>query len=258
MLWEWDSMIRRTVMGVLAGLAGSAAAAAAQTTVTVRVVSHDAKIIGTGVGGARVVIRDAATGAVLAEGEQQGGTGDTRLIMQDPRVRGTSPFDTPDAAHFVATVAIDTPTVVEIMAEAPLGFPHAMQRGSVTALLIPGQEVRGEGIVIELRGFIVELLEPASTASRGSTPVRARVRMLCGCPFTAGGLWDATRMTVVARVVDGARILAEAPLGFSGEPNIWAGEIAVPEAPPGARLQVLASDAERGNFGRSEARPVGR
>ncbi len=250
-------MVRRTVLGVLAGLAGCAASAVAQTTVTVRVVSHDAKIIGTGVGGARVVIRDAATGRVLAEGEQQGETGDTRLIMQDPRVRGTSPFDTPEAAKFVATVAIDTPTVVEVVAEAPLGFPHALQRGSVTSLLIPGQDVRGDGIVIELRGFIVELLEPVRSAAPGSTPVRVRVRMLCGCPFTAGGLWDAGRLTVTARVVDGARVLAEAPLAFSGEPNIWAGTIAVPEAAPGARLQVVASDAERGNFGRSEERPVG-
>ena len=63
------------------------------TRVMVRVASHDAKIIGSGVGGARVTIRDQRTGSVLAEGIQEGGTGNTSLIM-GTRERGASVYDT--------------------------------------------------------------------------------------------------------------------------------------------------------------------
>jgi hypothetical protein len=45
------------------------------TTVVVRAIAQDAKIIGSGVGGARITIRDARSGEVLASGVQEGGTG---------------------------------------------------------------------------------------------------------------------------------------------------------------------------------------
>ena len=64
------------------------------TTVMVRVIAHDAKIIGSGVGGARVTIRDAQTGYTLASGLQVGGTGDTRSIMITPRERGATVYAT--------------------------------------------------------------------------------------------------------------------------------------------------------------------
>ena len=55
----------------IAGLAAAwvvGALVAQETRITVRVVANDAKIIGTGVGGARVIIRNAATGEVLGVG----------------------------------------------------------------------------------------------------------------------------------------------------------------------------------------------
>ena len=55
---------------IAVGLTAIASVAGAQITtqIRVRVVSHDAKIIGSGVGGAGVVVRDPATGHVLATG----------------------------------------------------------------------------------------------------------------------------------------------------------------------------------------------
>ena len=47
------------------------------TTVKVSVIAHDGKLMGSGVGGARVTIRDLDTGEVLADGLHEGGTGDT-------------------------------------------------------------------------------------------------------------------------------------------------------------------------------------
>jgi hypothetical protein len=69
---------------------------------------------------------------------------------------------------------------VEITAEAPLDPPHATQRTSKGVLLIPGEDVLGEGILLEIHGFIVELLAPEDGANLGTgqpLEVRAKVRM---------------------------------------------------------------------------------
>ena len=58
------------------------------TQIIVRVVSKDAKVIGSGVGGALVRIKNLETGVILAQGKQEGGTGDTERIMVKPRQRG--------------------------------------------------------------------------------------------------------------------------------------------------------------------------
>ena len=58
------------------------------TKVLIRAVSRDAKVIGANVGGARITIREAETGKLLAEGIQRGSTGNTQLIMRRPRRRG--------------------------------------------------------------------------------------------------------------------------------------------------------------------------
>lgn len=143
---------------------GYAAGPGVPTKVMVRAVSRDAKVIGTAVGGARITIRDVSTGVVLAQGLQQGGTGSTELIMVRPRVRGAAVFDTSDTAGFLATVTLERPAVVEVTAEGPLGTPQSIQRVSKTLLLVPGQDVLGEGILLEIHGFTVALLSPAPAA----------------------------------------------------------------------------------------------
>jgi hypothetical protein len=151
------------------------------TKILVRVVSKDAKVIGSGVGGASVRIVNAETGETLAGGKQEGGTGDTDRIMVKPRARGETVYGTPGAASFTADIPLDRPTRAEIRVEAPLGFPQAMQRGSKTVTLIPGKDIKGEGVIIELDGLIVNILNPASGGifKRGEeVKVRAEVKML--------------------------------------------------------------------------------
>lgn len=109
------------------------------TKVLVRAISRDAKVIGTGVGGVRIIIRDLVTGTVLVQGLQEGGTGSTELIMLQPHKRVATIFDMPGTAGFLATASLERPTVVEVIAEGPLGAPQAMQRVSKTLLLIPGK-----------------------------------------------------------------------------------------------------------------------
>lgn len=244
-----------TALGLFAGatfLPTPVQAQGTETRVMIRAVAHDAKLIGSGVGGARITVVHALTGDVLAQGLQEGGTGDTRAIMMEPRERGESIYDTEGAAGYLAELVLEGPTRVRIEAEGPLGTPHATQRASRTMDLVPGKHVLGDGVVIELYGFTVELLEPTENPSEfegESMPVRARVTMLCGCPTEPGGIWDSDDYTIEARIVDAeGRVLESAPLGFAGETSEYEGEIAVPEG-DGLSLQVLAMDAGTANFG---------
>ena len=151
------------------------------TKILVRGVSRDAKVIGSGVGGASIRIVNAETGETLAQGKQEGGTGDTDRIMVKPHRRGETLYGTPGAAFFRAEIALDRATQIEVYTEAPLAYPHAMQRGCKTLLLIPGKHILGEGVVIELEGLIVNLLDPLPTKvlKKGEeVEIKAEVRML--------------------------------------------------------------------------------
>ena len=247
---------------VAAALAAPAAAAQTPevTRLTVRAVAKDAKVIGSDVGGARITVRDLATGEVLARGVQQGSTGSTSAIMEEPRTRGRSAYGAdPEAAAFVAELRLDRPPRVEVVAEGPLGTPHAEQRASKTLTLIPGRDVLGEGLILELHGFTVELLgrelvRDASAASgRPADPrlrVRARVTMLCGCPTEPGGMWDAEEIEVLGRLLQEGRVVAERPLAFAGETSVYEGALPLPSEGEGLELEILASDPQRANFGR--------
>jgi hypothetical protein len=179
---DWKNVIFLGVLsGVVLFVAPAFSSGAIPTKVLVRVVSKDAKVIGSGVGGAAVRIVNARTGETLAQGKQEGGTGDTDRIMVKPRGRGSVVYGTPGAASFLAEIGLERPTQVEIRVEAPLGFPQALQRGSKTITLIPGKDIGGEGVVIELDGLIVDIIAPAATDSigrGGELQVRADVRML--------------------------------------------------------------------------------
>jgi hypothetical protein len=151
------------------------------TKVIVRVVSKDAKVIGSGVGGSSIRIVNSETGETLAQGKQEGGTGDTDRIMVQPRRRGETVYGTPGAAFFQAEIPLDRPTQVGVFAEAPLAYPHAMQKGFKTLTLIPGKHLLKEGVIIELNGLIVNLLDPLAmkVLKKGEkVEVKAEVKML--------------------------------------------------------------------------------
>lgn len=244
------------IAAVLTTLPASAfAAEAIPTKVTVRAVSRDAKVIGDGVGGARITIRNLATGKILATGIQKGGTGDTKRIMNEPRTRGAAVYSTPGAAAFEATIPLTSPTPVEITAEGPLKYPQAMQRASKTLLLVPGADVTGDGVLLELHGYIVDLAENASAAKKGEPlHVLARVTMTCGCPTEPGGLWDANAIAITARVIRRGHTVAEKRMAYAGKQSTYA--TAFDPLPPGTYdIEVVASDAAGANFGRAR-RPI--
>ncbi len=159
----------------------SFAAEKVPTKIIVRVVAKDSKVIGSGVGGAFVRIRNLETGEILAQGKQEGGTGDTERIMVRPRQRGEIMYGTSGAASFQAEIALDRPTQVEIYTEAPLAYPQSIQKGSKTLTLFPGKHILGEGVIIELDGLIVNILNPSpkEVLKKGEElTIKAEVRML--------------------------------------------------------------------------------
>src|ERR1700688_1657101 len=222
-----------------------------ETKIMIRAVARDAKVIGQHVGGARITVRDVATGEILAQGMQQAGTGDTDVIMKKPHTRGMSVYGAGDTSGFLAVLHLDKPTVVEISAEGPLGNAQATQRSSKTLLLVPGEDVLGDGILLEIHGFIVTSLAPLPDAKvKAGSPfeVRATVTMACGCPTEPDGLWDANKIRVVARLLRDGKVMSEIPMTYAGVQNTF--HVDVPVTAPGpVELQVLALDPGSANFG---------
>lgn len=225
------------------------------TRVTVRVVARDAKVIGSEVGGARVTVVNAGTGEVLAEGLHEGGTGDTQLIMRTAHARDMTVYDTEGTAGFLAELDIAEPTIVVISAAGPQGYPQAIQTASKQMLVVPGRHVEGDGVVLELHGFIVEILSPEPLTPVGDAfDVSVRVRHMCGCVIEAGGLWDADKKQFVARLKADGEVVSSTDLEYAGQTSMFRGRLAVPESARGRdmTLEVLVSEAGKGNFGRHE------
>jgi len=195
----------------IAALIAAAPALAVPTPVTVRVISQGAKFIGTGMGGVLVELSDAATGASLAKGRIEGGTGDTAKIMNGA-ARGAAIADD-KTAKFDAVIDIDQPREVRISVLGPLQPAGAAVAHVSTRWLIPGQPVLGDGWVVDLPGL-------ALTARRDGGQVVADVSMLCGCPIAPGTLWDEKRFELKAWV-GGAAV----PLKWAGQTGRFAGAV---------------------------------
>ncbi|MDZ7827938.1 MAG: hypothetical protein U5K33_00150 [Halofilum sp. (in: g-proteobacteria)] len=245
---------RRWMAGLVtvAALFGAAPAMAEATEVVVRVISKDAKFVGTSMGGVRVVLGDAETGEILATGTTSGGTGNTGKIMHTDGGRRQVMADD-SAAAFRATLDLERPRLVEVEAYGPLAQPQAAHRVTATQWLVPGRDVAaGNGWVLELPGFVVDILDPPAHRKLGErpdeVPVRANVTMMCGCPIEPGGLWDADRYEVAAIVTRNGERVDEVALEYAGETSQFAG--AIPVNGPGVYdIAVFAHDPHNGNTG---------
>lgn len=238
---------------VLALLVLNSVAKAVPTEITVRVISKGAKFVGTSMGGALVVIEDATTGAVLAEGRTDGATGNTQMIMKTPRVPGKTVISDEESAKFTASVDIDRPTYVEISAYGPLAQRQSANRVSLTQWILPGKHItQGDALMLELPGFVVDVLEPPAHGYAGSAParvaIRANIRMMCGCPLTPGGLWDSNQFELRAMIEKGGEKVEKIDMRYAGEPSRFRAEYHATE--PGVyQVTVYAFDPANGNTG---------
>lgn len=238
-------MILRLLIGALAALGVAGAAAAEPTPVMVRAIAKDAKFIGDSMGGVKITLSDAKTGAVLAEGLTTGGTGDTKRLIVEPRVR-RAPLATPDAAGFAATIDIDKPTLVQAQASGPVGKPWAWTTVTAMMWILPGQGVGEDGWILEMPGLVIEPAWTALGANQAS--LSAKVTLMCGCPITPDGHWDAANYDVRAVLSRDGKVIQSAKLEYAGAPSTFGA--AFPKLAPGDyHLMVTAHDAGSGNTG---------
>jgi hypothetical protein len=246
------SGMRGGIVVLLLLVALAAAARAEPTRIDVRVLSKGAKFVGTSMGGAAVTIRDAMTGETLAKGRTVGSTGDTGRIMKE-LLRHHDPVSTPDAAVFHAELDLDEPVRIEVTAEGPLAQAQAMNRASVTQWLVPGKHVTGgDGLLLELPGLIVDVLDPPAHVKVVGVPqtlrLRANVAMMCGCPIEPGGPWDAAAVEVVALLARDGKPAGRVPLRYAGSTSQFEGSLELRE--PGAwEIAVYAYERATGNTG---------
>ncbi|NVJ47943.1 MAG: hypothetical protein HWE07_12480 [Cytophagia bacterium] len=180
---------------------------AQDTKIIVRTRAKDAKFIGSSMGGSMIVIRDAQTDEILAKGLTEGGTGNTDAIMRSVKERYT-PIAY-GAAAFEAHISLQKPLFVTVEALAPVNHKEARVAAQTQLWLIPGKNIDGEGLILEIPGFVVDGLYPQthqgfSIEKDKSVELKANIVMMCGCTISDGGLWDSSDMEVEASVyVDG-------------------------------------------------------
>lgn len=239
-------------LGLLVLMLVADSSLAMPTHLTVRVKSKDAKFVGTGVGGVLITVKDALTGEVLATGRTAGDTGDTDRIMKTPITRGASLADT-KTAHFTTTLELTEPRLIEVTAYGPLANLQAANRVSATQWMVPGKHIStGDAWLMELPGFVVDVLAPPAHLKLKGTPqsvqLAANVMMMCGCPITPGGVWDANTYEVKALLKKDGVMIGDLVLKYAGTASQFAGSWTVQEVGTYEAV-VYAYDPANGNTG---------
>ncbi len=224
-----------------------------ETTVIVRVKAKDAKFIGSSLGGAYVVIRNKANNSILAEGKTSGSTGNTDLIMKFPKERNAILTD--DAtAKFKATIDIDEPTFVSIEVLSPFNNKQAQTRVSSEFWMIPGKDILGDGIIMEVPGFIIDILQPRThqyiplkTINGKPLQIQANIVMMCGCVIEKGGVWDSDKIETKAIINKDGKFVREVNLTLVST-NLFEGSFPVSHA-GNYEIILYAFDPKTGNTG---------
>lgn len=210
------------IVSFLIALLIQPAMAQESTTVVVRVQSKDAKFIGTSMGGALVTITDAETGEIMAKGLTEGSTGDTKRLVQTPRERYQS-LHTPDAAKFETSLSLQEPRFVTVTAKAPMAQKQSAVTTSTQLWLIPGKDITGDGILLEIPGMAIDILQPQAHeyTSASEITIRANLVMMCGCPTEPGGMWDSSEMEIKALIQKDGETVEELPMSFAGKTSTY-------------------------------------
>lgn len=222
---------------------------AQETSVMIRVKAKDAKFIGSSIGGAKVLVRDHLTGEILAEGFTEGSTGNTELIMKTPRQRGERITDE-TTAGFNAVLEIERPTFVTVEAFAPVNKKQALVRSSTQLWVIPGKDITGDGVVLEVPGFVVDILSPQTHERIGEETmisISANVVMMCGCLVGPGGVWDAENYEIKALISKAGEEISTVELKATGKESTFSGETRL--SPGNYEIAVYAYDPKTGNTG---------
>lgn len=157
---------------------------------------------------------------------------------------------TPGASKFETDLALEKPTFVEIEATAPYAQGQSHATVSTQVWIIPGKDITGDGIILEVPGFAVDVVAPQAheVTEEDEITIRANIVMMCGCPTSPGGLWDSSEYEIKALVRQGDKQVASLPLTFAGKTSTFEGTFSPPEG--GAyEITVYAFHPKTGNAG---------
>ena len=226
---------------------------AVETELIIRAKAKDAKFIGSSIGGSYVIVKDARNNRILAEGYTKGSTGNTQLIMKTPRTRDMAIADG-KTAKFHATIDINEPTFVTVEVQSPANHKQAQVTAQTQLWLIPGKHILGDGIVVEIPGFIIDILAPRthqfitlSALEDSSVTITANVVMMCGCTISENGIWDANKMEVKALIKHNGKTIQELNMNYK-EANLFEASLSVSN-PSTYEVVVYAYDPDQGNTG---------
>lgn len=222
---------------------------AQETKIIVRAQAKDAKFIGSSMGGAKIIIRDVETGKILDEGVTEGITGNTEVILLSPRQRYKE-ITTKKTAGYQASLELKKPTFVSIEAHGPMSKKQAKVVSSTQMWLIPGKDITGDGIILEIPGFVVDILSPQTheTISAGTEiEIKANIVMMCGCPVTEGGTWDASGYEIKALISSEGKEQKEVNLDPTDKASTFSANLKLGEGD--YEIEVYAYDSKTGNTG---------
>lgn len=225
---------------------------ATETKLMVRAKAKDAKFVGSSIGGAHIIVRNTLNGEILAEGNTVGSTGNTDRIMKSAHERYTQLSDD-KTAGFLAVVDIDVPTFVRVEVISPINKRNAQVHASTELWLIPGKDILGDGIVVEIPGFVIDILKPNThqyipleSVAKG-LPIEANIVMMCGCPIQKDGIWDSSLIEVKALVQKDGKPFTDITLANPSQ-NTFEGRLEITE-PGNYQVTVYAYNAKTGNTG---------
>lgn len=192
------------------------------TKVDVRVIAKGGKYLGNDIGGALVTVEDVQTGELLARGTTNGGSGVQNLM--DIRVTRSEVLTVEQASVFTASLDLDAPRLIRVTATGPLAAQGAANTVSQTQWVYPGRDItggeKGGGLLLEIPGLIVQVINPPTHCMPASNPeslqIRANVTMMCGCPISPKTDWKPEEFEVTA-VVKGVEYCEEFSLAFDGK-----------------------------------------
>ncbi|WP_129793086.1 hypothetical protein [Sphingosinicella sp. CPCC 101087] len=169
---------RRLSLLLLAGLLVAPPAALAEPTqIEVRLLARGAKFIGGYRDSMRIVLTDADTGEILAQGMTRGTTGDTQRILSGARSQD-APLATDGSAVFRTVLDLASPRRVTVSATGPLSQPQAATTVTSTQWILPGRHLTAaDGWRLEVPAS--SSASPARRPISGSKPAR---RFRCGQP----------------------------------------------------------------------------
>jgi hypothetical protein len=238
-----------TVLILLVAVSTDVFAQAESTNIVVRALAKDAKFIGSSMEGVHVKIKEVETGDILAEGLTKGSTGNTDKLVRQPHKRYEQ-LSTAEAAKYETTLSLQEPTFVEVSVTGPMVLSQSKVTSSTQLWLIPGKDITGDGIILEIPGFAIDILDPKmDTAEKGNElKIKVNAVMMCGCPTSPDGLWDSNEMEFMAVITKEDTEVARKAMSFTGKTSTFETQF-IPEESGSYQIMVYGYDPRTGNTG---------